>query len=381
MSTLDRRHLMAGMGAVAATSACATGKSIMPLQFNTLNKNPPIIIAHRGASGDRPEHTMSSYRLAIEMGADFIEPDLVVTKDGHLVCRHENEISATTDVASKPEFAARKMVKMIDGERIEGWFTEDFTLAELKTLRCKERLPQLRPANMAFDGQDEVPTFEELLALIKGKKAPSGRELGIYPETKHPSYFERIGLSFDRPLVAALRNADLDRADAAVYIQSFEVTNLKRLSTLTKAPKIQLIAGAGGPPELADATYASLVSPAGLAQIATYAVGIGPQKSMIIPQLADGTPLPPTDLVARAHAANLAVHPWTLRVENFFLPKDLRRGDVADPAFMRDPGDMAGECQRLLELGVDGLFTDNPQIGVAARDIWVQGRGASGAKV
>jgi glycerophosphoryl diester phosphodiesterase len=346
----------------------------MPPRFKTLGNKPPIIIAHRGASGHRPEHTLSSYQLGIDMGADFIEPDLVLTKDGHLVCRHENEIGGTTNVGSKPEFAARKTVKIIDGERFDGWFTEDFTLAELKTLRCRERLPQLRPANMAYDGQDEIPTFEEVLALIKGKKAPSGRDLGVYPETKHPTHFDKIGLSFDAPLVAALRLSDLDRADALVFIQSFEVANLKRLAALTKAPKIQLVSADGGPADDPATTYAAMTSNAGLAQIATYAAGIGPQKSMIIPQAADGTPLAATDLVTRAHAAGLALHPWTFRAENFFLPKDLRRGDSVDPGFPRLKGDLAAECSRFLELGVDGLFSDNPEIAVAASQAYAKSK-------
>jgi glycerophosphoryl diester phosphodiesterase len=339
----------------------------------TLNKQPPIIIAHRGASGHRPEHTLSAYRLGIEMGADFIEPDLVLTKDGHLVCRHENEIGGTTNVASKAEFARRKTTKMIDGERVEGWFTEDFTLAELKTLRTRERLPQLRAANMAFDGQDEIPTFDEVLALIKGKTAPSGRSLGIYPETKHPRYFEGLGLSFDGPLVAAIRAAGLDRADAPIFVQSFEVGNLKRLARLTKAPLVQLVSAEGGPADDPSLTYATMTTDAGLSEVARYAAGLGLQKSMIIPTAADGTPQAATDLVARAHRAGLAVHPWTFRAENYFLPSDLRKGDSADARFPAFAGDLAGECARFLELGVDGLFSDNPEIAVTARDAWLKG--------
>jgi glycerophosphoryl diester phosphodiesterase len=373
MVYVNRRLTIAGLAATPLV-ACTTRGTRLPTRFATLNNKAPIIIAHRGASGHRPEHTLSAYRLGIEMGADFIEPDLVLTKDGHLVCRHENEIGGTTNVASKPEFGARKTVKIIDGERFEGWFTEDFTLAELKTLRCKERLPQLRPANRAFDGQDEIPTFEEVLALIKGKKAPSGNDLGIYPETKHPTHFDKVGLSFDSPLIDALRAANLDRADAFVFIQSFEVGNLKRLAGLTKAPKIQLVAADGGPADDPATTYASMTNDAGLAAIATYAAGIGPQKSMIIPQSADGMPLPATDLVARAHALNLALHPWTFRAENYFLPKDLRRGDVADPAYQRLAGDLTAECQRFLDLGVDGLFSDNPGVAVAVRDAWAVAR-------
>jgi glycerophosphoryl diester phosphodiesterase len=371
MTHPNRRQIVTALSAATLVTACATESRPMKPSFQTLNKQAPIIIAHRGASGHRPEHTLSSYRLGIEMGADFIEPDLVLTKDGHLVCRHENEIGGTTDVSTKPEFAARKAVKIIDGERFEGWFTEDFTLAELKTLRCKERLPQLRPANMAYDGQDEIPTFDEVLALIKGKKAPSGRPLGIYPETKHPTHFERKGLSFDAPLLAAIRRAHLDRADAQIFIQSFEVANLKRLATQTKAPKIQLVSAEGGPADNTAITYRDMLSDDGIKQIATYAAGLGPQKSLIWPLAPDGTPTPPTHLVARAHNAGLAVHPWTFRAENYFLPKDLQRGDPASPRYQATEGDLAAECQRFLELGVDGLFSDQPGIAVAARDAWI----------
>jgi glycerophosphoryl diester phosphodiesterase len=369
----SRRLVLAGAG-VALATACATGGQNMSRRFETLDKRPPIIIAHRGASGHRPEHTLSSYRLGIEMGADFIEPDLVMTKDGHLVCRHENEIGGTTDVATKPGFADRKAIKIIDGERFEGWFTEDFTLAELKTLRCRERLPQLRPANMVYDGLDEIPTFGEVLALLKGRATPSGRSLGIYPETKHPTYFERIGLSFDDPLLRALRDAGLDNQTAPIFIQSFEVGNLKRLAALTKAPIIQLVAEKGGPADNPATTYAAMTSDAGLATIATYAAGIGPQKSMIIPLARDGTALDPTDLVGRAHRANLALHPWTFRVENYFLPKNMQRGDGNDVRYPSFPGDMADECKRFLDLGVDGLFSDSPGLAVAARESWQNSR-------
>lgn len=371
MAPFHRRHVLAALSGVAATSACAMGKPSMTQQFKTLGNKAPIIIAHRGASGHRPEHTLSAYRLGITMGADFIEPDLVLTKDGHLVCRHENEIGGTTDVGSKPEFATRKAVKIIDGERFEGWFTEDFTLAELKTLRCIERLPQLRPDNMSFNGQDEIPTLSEVLALIKGKKTPSGRDLGVYPETKHPTHFDKVGLSFDTPLVRALRAAELDRADAPVFIQSFEVANLKRLSALTKAPKIQLVSGEGGPADDTSTTYAAMTSDQGLAQIARYAVGIGPQKSMIIPQTVEGSPLPATDLVSRCHSAGLALHPWTFRAENYFLPTDLRFGNRMSASFMREQGDLAAECKRFLDLGVDGLFSDNPALAIRARNEWL----------
>jgi glycerophosphoryl diester phosphodiesterase len=369
---IDRRFVAVGLA--ATTAACSTSSLTQRRNLMTLNNKTPIIIAHRGASGHRPEHTLSSYRLGIEMGADFVEPDLVLTKDGHLVCRHENEIGGTTNVGDKPEFASRKAVKIIDGERFEGWFTEDFTLAELKTLRAKERLPQLRPANMAFDGQDEIPTFQEVLDLIKGKTAPGGKAIGIYPETKHPTYFDRVNLSHDRPLVAAIKGANLDSANAQIYVQSFEVGNLKRLKAQTRARLIQLVSAEGGPADDATTTYAAMTSDAGLAQIATYAAGLGPQKSMIIPTTQDGKPQPDTDLVARGHKAGLALHPWTFRAENYFLPSNLQRGVATDPTYQAQAGDLEAECKRFLDLGVDGLFSDHPAMAVAARAAWLQSR-------
>ncbi|MBN2972603.1 glycerophosphodiester phosphodiesterase [Roseomonas aeriglobus] len=310
----------------------------------------PIVIAHRGASGLRPEHTIASYRLAIEQGADFIEPDLVPTKDGVLVARHENEISETTDVAAHPEFADRKVTKTIDGIRVTGWFTEDFTLAELKTLRAKERLPLLRGTD--HDGRFEIPTFAEIIALAKAHK------VGVYPETKHPTYFASIGLETDSRLVAELRAAGWDSDDAPVFIQSFEVANLKRLHGLTKVRLIQLMDAKGGPADGAMPSYAAMATPEGLSAVAAYAYGIGPNKAMI----RDGDAVP-TSLVADAHAAGLKVHPWTFRAENYFLPASLRTG--IDP---RAHGRLQDEIARYIELGVDGFFTDFPLEGSRARD-------------
>jgi glycerophosphoryl diester phosphodiesterase len=323
----------------------------------TLTAIVAIVIAHRGASGERPEHTLEAYRLAVEQGADFVEPDLVSTKDGVLVCRHENEISGTTDVARRAEFAARRVTRTIDGTAVTGWFTEDFTLAELKTLRARERLPELR--RTAFDGRFDVPTFEEVLAFVDSVNARPerrGRPVGVYPETKHPSYFEALGLPLAKPLLEALRRHDLDRADALVFIQSFEVGNLRRLAALTRVPLIQLINAEGRPWDFTRdgvaRTYADMLRPDGLREVATYARGIGVHKS-----LASAT------LVRDAHAAGLLVHVWTLRAENTFLPANLRRG--TDPA---GHGDMAAEATLFLKAGVDGYFTDHPAIGVAARD-------------
>jgi glycerophosphoryl diester phosphodiesterase len=324
----------------------------------------PIVIAHRGASGERPEHTLAGYDLAITEGADFIEPDLVLTKDKVFVARHENEISGTTDVAAHPEFASRKTTKTIDGERHTGWFTEDFTLAELKTLRAKERLPQLRPANTAYDGKFEIPTLAEVIALAKRRSTQTGRTIGIYPETKHPSYFASIGLPMERQLVAELRKAGWDSADAPVFIQSFEVNNLKLLHTLTKVRLIQLIDSTGGPADHATPGYAAMITPAGLKAVAGYAWGIGPNKDMV--DKGEGAP---TTLVADAHAVGLRVHVWTFRAENFFLAASLKVGD--DP---RAHGRVEQAIRRQLVLGIDGFFSDFPLIGSQARDAYKAGK-------
>jgi len=320
---------------------------------------PPLIIAHRGASAERPEHTLAAYERAIGQGADFIEPDLVPTKDHQLVARHENEISGTTDVASRPEFAGRKATKTIDGETMTGWFTEDFTLAELKTLRAKERLPQVRPANTAYDGQYEIPTLAEVIALAKAASARTGRTIGIYPETKHPSYFRKLGLPIEPVLLKELAAAGWTTAAAPVFIQSFEIDNLKALKAQTGVRLIQLMAPAGTSADGHD--YAALATPAGLKGVASYAFGIGPEKSMIIPRDAAGKMGAPTNLVADAHAAGLNVHPWTFRPENIFVPADLKAG--TDP---RGRGDVEAEIRVFLATGIDGLFSDSTAAAVRA---------------
>ncbi|KTT70406.1 glycerophosphodiester phosphodiesterase [Sphingomonas sanguinis] len=321
----------------------------------------PIVIAHRGASGERPEHTLAAYDLAIREGADVIEPDLVPTKDGHLVARHENEISGTTDVASHPEFADRKTTKTIDGQTETGWFTEDFTLAELKTLRARERLPQLR--STAYDGQFAIPTLEEIIALAKQRTKDTGRTISIYPETKHPTYFASIGKGTDAALVAALTKAGWTTAEAPVFIQSFEVNNLKHLKTMTGIRLIQLVAGEDGPADKAAPSYAAMMTPEGLKQVATYAWGIGPDKAM----LWNGDV--PTTLVADAHAAGLRVHPWTYRAENYFVRPAFRKD--TDP---KAHGDVAGEIRAALGQGIDGFFTDFPHIGVETRNAFLRAR-------
>jgi glycerophosphoryl diester phosphodiesterase len=327
---------------------------------------PPTVIAHRGASAYRPEHTLASYRLAIEMGADYIEPDLVSTKDHQLVVRHENEISGTTDVADHPEFATRMTRKVIDGREVTGWFTEDFTLAELRTLRAKERLPDVRPQNTAMNGRFQIPTFQEVIDLARR------HGVGIYPETKHPTYFRSIGLPLEEPLVATLERNGLNRRDAKVFVQSFEVGNLLRLNRMTRVPLVQLIDASGAPADLAakgdPRTYDDLVTPAGLREIARYADGIGPEKGRIIPRVMPANTLgAPTTLVRDAHRAGLLVHPFTFRPENTFLPAELQEGDPAQPAFASARGDEPAEIRRFLEQGIDGLFADNPVTAVVVR--------------
>ena len=315
----------------------------------------PIIIAHRGASADRPEHTLAAYALAIKQGADFIEPDLVVTKDHQLVARHENEISGTTDVAAHPEFAARKATKLIDSVSMTGWFTEDFTLAELKTLRARERLPQLRTGNAAYDGKEVIPTLEEIIALAKSIK---GRTIGIYPETKHSSYFRAAGLPLESVLLAALAKAGWTSADSPVFIQSFEVGNLRALRDQTGVRLIQLVDSG----QSADGhSFDAMLTPAGLKAVALYAAGIGPNRDRIIPRDAEGVLGKPTTLVADAHGAGLQVHPWTFRPENYFLASQYRIG--TDP---KARGDAAGEIRLWLEAGIDGVFSDSPAAAVAA---------------
>lgn len=321
--------------------------------------SPPIIIAHRGASAERPEHTLAAYERAIEQGADFIEPDLVPTKDHQLVARHENEIGSTTDVATHPEFASRKTTKIIDGETMTGWFTEDFTLAELKTLRARERLPDLRPGNAAFDRQFEIPTLAEIIALAKSASARTGRVIGIYPETKHPSYFKALSLPIEPVLLAELARAGWTTAAAPVFIQSFEVDNLKALKGQTGVRLIQLMGASGRSADGHD--YAALATAAGLKGVAAYAAGVGPEKALVIPRGADGRLGAPTRFVADAHVAGLEVHPWTFRPENFFLPTELKAG--ADP---KAAGDGVAEIRAYLATGIDGLFSDSTATAVKA---------------
>src|ERR1035437_5429997 len=343
-----------------------------PAPRNPAPRNPaakaPLVIGHRGAAGYRPEHTLASYELAARMGADYIEPDLVSTRDHVLVARHENEIGETTDVASRPQYLARKTTKVIDGDTLTGWFTEDFTLAELKTLRAPEPLPAVRPENTRYDGQFEIPTFAEVLTLRERLSKELHRVIGVYPETKHPTYFRSIGLDLETPLVHQVRGAALDKTIAPIFIQSFELTNLVDLRQHfgVNARLIFLTAASGAPYDLASigepATYADLTLAAGLRSLSGIVNGIGPDKSQIIGRNVNGTLAEPTSLVADAHDVGLKVHAYTFRAENTYLPVEYRVGTDATAY-----GRAIDEQLRFLRTGIDGLFTDQADIGVIAR--------------
>jgi glycerophosphoryl diester phosphodiesterase len=370
MGGMSRRSMFARTGAglaVLGLPGTAAAHERAGREGSSSGRSKPIVIGHRGASTYRPEHTIASYTLAIAMGAEYIEPDLVSTKDHQLVARHENDIGGTTDVATRG-FADRIKTKRIDGVvHADTWFTEDFTLAELKTLRAVERLPDVRPQSTALDGLFEIPTLQEVIDLAEQ------HDVGIYPETKHPSYFDSIGLSLEEPLLDALRRNRLDRLDAKVFIQSFEVSNLKELRSKTQVPLVQLIDAAGAPADFVlnrdPRTYDDLVTPQGLAEIARYADGIGPEKRRIVPgNRANGELGKPTSLIADAHRAGLLVHPFTFRPENNFLAAPFRLGNPSSPEYLRARGDQPAELALYYRLGVDGLFVDNPDTAVAVRE-------------
>ncbi|KVP39436.1 glycerophosphodiester phosphodiesterase [Burkholderia ubonensis] len=333
------------------------------------------VIGHRGASALRPEHTLASYRKAIEDGADVIEPDLVSTRDGVLVARHENEISGTTNVSALPQFASRKTTKTIDGVPLTGWFTEDFTLAELKTLRARERIAQFRPANTAYNDQYEIPTFDEIVALAKQMSAQVGRTIHLYPETKHPTYFQSIGLPLEDRLVDALQKDPYTARTATIYIQSFEVANLKAIRSRIGSSQpnwklVQLMDDAAQRPyDFVKAndkrTYGDLSTRDGMREVATYANGVGPYKASIIAVGADDTLQQPTPYVRYAHEAGLVVHPYTFRPENNFLPASLKDGGAASA---RNTAGSVREIQAYLRAGIDGFFTDDPAVGRTAVD-------------
>ncbi|PRZ42566.1 glycerophosphoryl diester phosphodiesterase [Antricoccus suffuscus] len=307
------------------------------------------MIAHRGASGYRPEHTLAAYQLAIALGADFIEPDLVSTSDGVLVARHESNIAQTTDVADHPEFAARHATKVIDGIEQTGWFTEDFTFAELRTLRAVERLPELRRTNALYNGDFLVPSLEEILDLA-GRFSTPHRKIGVYPETKHPTYFRALGLPLEPALLGALDSRRLNHRGAPIFIQSFEVSNLRALRQITDVPLIQLLKHEGRAADHSLTSYPEMLTAAGLAGIASYADGIGPDKRVV-----------DAALVTEAHALGLQVHPWTFRAENCFLEPAHRSGEANE-----EYGDLAAEIRTVLDCGVDGIFCDFPDIAAAA---------------
>lgn len=332
----------------AAVAGCAPDAP--PPDRSVAPTMTPLVIAHRGASGVRPEHTIEAYDLAIQQGADYIEPDLVVTSDGVLIARHENELSDTTDVADRAEFSHLRTKKFIDGKSVEGWFAEDFTLAQIKTLRARQRIAS---RDQTWNDRFAIPTFDEVLALAIARGRERGRVVGVYPETKHPGYFRSISLELEPRLLASLRRVGWDRADAPVFIQSFEVQNLRALATQTRVPLVQLIAAEGGPAE-GGTTYAQMITPAGLREIATYARGIGVHKSLVVPVSRGRTALPPTSLVADAHAAGLLVHAWTF---------------CSDPQYLLPSYPTpAEEYLRFFELGIDGVFSDFPDAAVRARD-------------
>ena len=318
----------------------------------------PLVIAHRGASGYIPEHTLEAYTLGIEMGADFIEPDLVITRDGVLIARHESELSKTTDVADHPELAGRRTTRHIDGHEVTGWFSDDLTFAEITTLRARERHPF---RSHERDGLFKIPSFDEVLDLARAKSQETGRPIGVYPETKHPSHFRALGLPLEAPLLAALAAQSQGLPPVPVFIQSFETANLQALRRQTDLPLIQLLEAEGQPWDLALAgdprTYDDLGTPQGLAAIAGYASGIGPNKRRVVPIGPDGQLLPPTTLVADAHRAGLAVHCWTFRSEAAYLAAGYG-------------GEPEREYEQFFELGVDGVFGDFPDLAVRARDAW-----------
>jgi glycerophosphoryl diester phosphodiesterase len=342
--TLTRRTMIASAAASAAAPAIAQPR-----------KKRPLVIAHRGASGLRPEHTAMAYLLAIEQGADFIEPDLVMSRDGALLIRHENEIGGTTDIGKRPEFATRKTTKIVDGQKIEGWFAEDFTLAELKSLRARERLPEIRPGSAAFDGREPMLTFQEIVDIAKAATSRAGRTIGVYPEMKHPTFLKSVGLDIETALIKALDANGLNSKDAPVFVQCFEPGPLRSIRSRCKARQVFLTSGE-------NAQARAMLTPEGLKEVKTFADGLGPNYSLVIPQSKEALG-PATSLVKDAHAAGLDVHPWTVRAENQFLPRSLQKG--TERGAMGDPGPL---YQALFETGIDGLFSDFPGLCFTARE-------------
>lgn len=335
----------------------------------TVNTPEILIIGHRGASALRPEHTLAAYQKAIDDGADFIEPDLVATKDGYLVARHENEIGETTNVSELPQFADRKTTKVIDGVSLTGWFTEDFHLNELNQLKARERIPQIRPNNVQYNDLYNIPTLEQIIELANQHYQKTGKIIGLYIETKHPTYFQQQNLALENSLLMSLAKHKYTREIAPIYLQSFEISNLKamreqldQLNSIKQIKIIQLYGGKSTQP--ADAAtqkltinYGDMATVAGLKEVAKYADGVGPSKTYILPNTQAATV---TSFVKDAHAVGLKVHPYTLRPENEFLPDYLDCG--VNPAERCETGAIK-EYELFFEAGVDGIFTDDPGLG------------------
>lgn len=369
MMSMRRRDVLMGVGAAGTVAAGFAAGISAPA------RRKPLVFGHRGASALRPEHTLASYAKAVADGADFIEPDLVISKDGVLIIRHENNIAGTTDIAKHPEFADRKTEKMVDGERQVGWFVEDFTLAELKTLRAIERLPQLRPQNAAMDGQFDLVTWPEMIDFAAAESLARGRTIGLVPELKHSTYFQSIGMPLEDRFLASLAAHDYTRR-CPLVIQSFEIANLKYIrSKLGRRDNLQLMQlTSGDVPDLRPAdvvkaggklTFGDMTKPAGLAEIAAYADILAPDTRTIIPLGPDKRLAPPAAVTADAHKVGLLVMPYTFRPENYFLAADFRDGS-GEAA--RNPEGSVAEMRRYLAAGIDGFFTDDPGLGRKAID-------------
>ena len=364
---------MAGAALMAAAAPAAVA-------HDNGGEEHPLVIGHRGASGYLPEHTLQSYALAIKLGADYVEPDLVATKDGYLIARHEPDITNTTDVRQHPEFADRERTAMVDGFPVTGWFASDFTLAEIKTLRAVQTFPE-RPQR--FNGRFKIPTLQEVIELVKRESRKRDRRIGIYPETKHPTYHKDLGLPLEPRLVKILKREGWDSRRDPVFIQSFEQSNLKRLNRMIGVRLVQLVDAndvnpdgtldyaapfdrpydwtVSGDPELESRTFGFFATDEGLEEISTYADGIGPWKRYIVSTLGSGpeatrTLAPPTDLIERAHEHGLLIHTWTFRNEQSRLVSDYG-------------GNPINEYLQFYELGIDGVFSDFPDTAFTAREL------------
>lgn len=365
------------LAAVLATGVAMTVPLALPAVATTSAAGPagsdgqvarPLVAGHRGASSQRPEHTVAAYRLALRMHADSIETDVVATRDGVLVARHGNELSTTTDVEDHPEFTGRRRTKTVNGESVTGWFAEDFTLSALRTLRAEERYPELRPRSAAYDGRYRVPTLDRVLRLLQRFNAATGSSAGLLVEIKNSTYYRSIGLPLEGRVVSTLSRYGMNNASAGVQIQSMEVRNLRRLATVTSVPLMQVLKPSGTPYDQMDRgrSYADLTTPSGLTFVASYADSVVAHKDLVIPRTPTGHLDKPTALTPEAHTRGLEVFAYAFRPENTFLPADYASG--ADPGA---PGDLYGEQMQYLRAGVDGLLTDSPAVAVATRDAYL----------